>query len=292
MTGDPVAMTEILRSCEAGRISPAVAMMQLLIETEDAHIVSCFIREQPATHVRSALIGLLDAKRAGIARVAEMLRSDMDRPPENGTIEEGIAFCRRLFDWSVEQSEEASVALYSLGDPALLNAATDEIVTWLATSGLLGVGRDALDSGCGAGRLTRALAPRLRTVIGIDVSPRMVERAQSNCRDLSNVDVKVGSGRGLEGVSDASVDLVLAVDVFPYLVQSGIELAETHIHESARVLRTGGDFALLNFSYRGDVERDASDVARMAHGAGFDVRVRATRPFQTWDGLAFRLRKR
>ena len=36
----------------------------------------------------------------------------------------------------------------------------------------------ALDFGCGVGRLTRALAGRFTTVLGVDVSPRMVEQAR------------------------------------------------------------------------------------------------------------------
>ena len=35
----------------------------------------------------------------------------------------------------------------------------------------------ALDFGCGVGRLTRALAGRFTTALGVDVSPRMVEQA-------------------------------------------------------------------------------------------------------------------
>jgi SAM-dependent methyltransferase len=36
----------------------------------------------------------------------------------------------------------------------------------------------ALDFGCGVGRLTRALAGRYTTTLGIDVSPRMIEQAR------------------------------------------------------------------------------------------------------------------
>lgn len=37
----------------------------------------------------------------------------------------------------------------------------------------------ALDFGCGMGRLTRALADRFNNVTGVDVSPRMIELAQT-----------------------------------------------------------------------------------------------------------------
>jgi len=61
----------------------------------------------------------------------------MDSPDPAPSVEEGIAFCERLFDWSVQQSEEASVALYSLGNPELLERATREIVVQLELVGEL-----------------------------------------------------------------------------------------------------------------------------------------------------------
>ncbi len=283
-------MQAILAACDAREIGPAVALMQLLIETEDADAVARFVRDHaPLSRVGPELTRLLETKRAGIARVAEMLHSEMDRPPANATLEEGIEFCRRLFDWSVEQSEEASVALYSLGDPSLLEAATDEIVSWFAGEGLLGPTRDALDVGCGIGRLSSALAPHLRSVTGIDVSPRMIDRARRRCRGLANVRLAVVAGRDLADFAAASFDLLLAVDVFPYLVQSALALAGAHVREAARVLRPRGDLVILSFSYRDDRARDEEDIARLASDHGFHVRTSGTRPFATWDGPAFRL---
>jgi SAM-dependent methyltransferase len=287
---DEAAMQAILFACEAGEICPAVALMQLLIETEDADVVARFVRDEAAlARTGPELTHLLDTKRDGILRVASMLHGDMDRPPANATLEDGIEFCRRLFDWSVEQCEEASVALYSLGDSALLRAATDEIVSWLASAGLLGAGRDALDLGCGIGRLSSALAPHLRSVTGVDISPRMIERARRRCRGLSNVRLTLGSGRDLADFSAASFDWLLAVDVFPYLVQSALALAEMHIGEAARVLRPRGDLVILNFSYRNDPARDKRDIMQFASNHGFEIRALATRPFRTWDGSAFHL---
>src|SRR5438034_9687481 len=42
----------------------------------------------------------------------------------------------------------------------------------------------ALDFGCGLGRLTRALAGRFRRCVGGDVSPRMIVRARERNRDI------------------------------------------------------------------------------------------------------------
>jgi predicted TPR repeat methyltransferase len=288
---DEVALA-ILARVDRATLSPAVALMELLIETEDVAETATILRRYSATSPAAASVhALLEARRDGAGRVAAMLRADVDRPPVDGSIEDGIAFCRRLFDWSVKESEEASVALYSMGDAGLLAEATDEIVRWLEEEGVLHPRRFALDLGCGIGRMTEVLAPRLAGIIGIDVSSGMVERAQRRCAGLPNVCVRVADGRDLGEFADESIDLVLAVDVFPYLVQTGMSLAEKHVMESARVLRSGGDLVILQFSYRGDRGADVADLCRFAEANRLELLVSGATPFDLWDGLAFRLRR-
>lgn len=84
--------------------------------------------------------------------------------------------------------------------------------------------------------------------------------------------------------------LVFAVDTFPYLVQSGMPVVERHFAEARRVLRAGGDFLILNFSYRGDIAADRADVARLAAAHGFHLLVDGTSPLALWNGVAWRLR--
>src|SRR4029079_6968526 len=114
-----------------------------------------------------------------------MFRSNMDSPVPAPSVEEGIAFCERLFDWSVQQSEEASVALYSLGNPELLQRATDEIVSRLRGWGLITGNTDLLDIGCGIGRMLVALSPYVASATGIDVSAGMGRGAQRRCGGLT-----------------------------------------------------------------------------------------------------------
>lgn len=290
MTSAEESACAILARCDAGTISSAIALMELLIETEDASEVERLVRAQGAAFSSAqGVLRLLESKAEGAARVAAMLRSGMDRPPVNASAEEGIAFCRTLFDWSVTQSEEASVALYSLGDASILAAATREIVEWLANEGALGVDRDVLDVGCGIGRMEVALAPSVRSILGIDLSEEMLTRARLRCAGLSNVRLLSATGNDLSAFRVASFDLVLAVDVFPYLVQSALLLAETHVAEAARVLRPGGQLVILNFSYRGDGNQDVRDVTGFARSHGLEVAMAGTSPFTLWDGRAFRL---
>jgi ubiquinone/menaquinone biosynthesis C-methylase UbiE len=279
--------------------------MQLLIDTEDAAAVRATVDEitiRAAVLSRSGdsllrdrvdeLTQLMVENELGCERIADMLRSNMDSPEMAPTVEAGIAFCERLFDWSVQQSEEASVALYSLGNPTLLERATREIITLLEQWKVIGLDKTVLDLGCGIGRIAAELGPRTRDVHGIDVSREMINIALRRCEPFTNVHLLKSSGHDLREFIDESFDTVVAVDTFPYLNQSGIALVEAHFDEVERVLKPQGDLVIFNYSYRGDDHADASDVARMAKDYGFDVVVSGERPFSIWDGSAFHLRKR
>jgi ubiquinone/menaquinone biosynthesis C-methylase UbiE len=236
-----------------------------------------------------ALIDLLRRNRPGCERIARMLRSGVDSDQPAPSVEQGIAFCRHLFDWSVAQSSESSVALYSLGNAQILDAATAEIVEFMDARGLLGRARDVLDIGCGIGRFEVALAARVRSITGIDVSGGMITEARRRCQRLANVALETCSGRDLANFDDHSFDLVLAVDSFPYLVQSGMPLVERHFAEIARVLRPTGDLLILEFSYRNDLGRDRDDVRRLAAAHSMHVLAAGTQPFSLWDGVIFHL---
>jgi SAM-dependent methyltransferase len=189
---------------------------------------------------------------------------------------------RALFDRLADEAPEAGVALYSLGDPGLLEAATQELVdvveTWRPVAG-----RDVLDFGCGMGRASRELARRGARVTGLDVSPGMIADAQ---RRGSDVRYLVGNGRDLPALADQSFDLVLAADSFPYLVASGLLAA--HLAEFVRVLRPGGGLIVFNWSYRRDAALDAAEAAA---APGFQLRRAGERPFAIWDATGFLLER-
>ena len=104
-----------------------------------------------------------------------------------------------MFDAAVQQSPEASVAAYSLGDPDILATATSEIVDWLSAERLLQVRDDVLDLGCGIGRIAGAIAPRVRSVLGLDVSPGMIAEATQRYGDVGNLRFAVTSGEESRG---------------------------------------------------------------------------------------------
>ena len=192
---------------------------------------------------------------------------------------------RALFDRLAVQAPEAGVALYTLGDPALLQAATCELVEvverWHALSG-----RAVLDFGCGIGRVAREMAARGARVTGLDISEAMIAEARRRGGDVRYL---VGDGRGLEALADQTFDLVLAADSFPYLVAAS--LVDEHMAEFARVLRRDGALIVFNWSYRCDLAVDAAEARRLAKAHGFRLVRCAEQPFAIWDAAGFMLSK-
>jgi SAM-dependent methyltransferase len=299
--GCPARLRPVLLGCANGELPPNVALMQLLMMTETeaeaasalALALHCLERLDSAAgaarRLREAL-RLLKAHPQAFAIVKAVL-SEADHTVEGSSPEQGLALWAAAFDRAARASPEGAVALYALGDPGLLRAATAEVVERMRAWGLLGRDRAVLDIGCGIGRFAEALGPEVRSVVGIDISAEMVAAAKARCRSLANVRLLHVDGRDLSLFADGSFDLVLAADSFPYLVQAGMALAERYVMDVARVLRPGGNSLILNFSYRGDLNRDRADLARLAERAGLAVVREGTRDFTLWDATAFHLRR-
>jgi SAM-dependent methyltransferase len=287
------ACAAILARCARAEISPEIAAMELLIAAESLAVVIAAARahESLGAPIRE-ILRLLDAHAAGAEKVASMVRGDVGGPPRDASVEESVAFSRRLFDRSVSQSEEASVALYSLGSAEVLAAATREIVEQLEAFGVLDPARAALDLGCGIGRMEIALAPLLRRIHGVDVSPRMIEAAQRRCAGIRNVQISLSSGLDLAAFGAGAFDLVLAVDSFPYVVQAGAALVRAHFREVRRVLDRGGDFVILNFAYGQSAAEERAGVRAFAGESGLEVVIDGEAPFQLWNARAFVMKKR
>jgi SAM-dependent methyltransferase len=193
------------------------------------------------------------------------------------------------FDQAAAISPAASVQLSSLGDEEKLSAATAEIASWLEQQGFLGRDKTILDIGCGIGRFESALHQRVKRIVGIDISARMLDIARRRCAGLGNVEFRRTSGLDLGEFVAGGFDGVLAVDCFPYLVLAGV--ADRHFSEIARLLRPGGLAAILNYSYRMSPAVDSFDVRHLAHVCAMDVVVDGELPFRRWDGTAFLVRR-
>ena len=291
----PERFRSALRQLASGDAPANLALMWMLTEARAPEEAGQVLAEATARAVGEAAERLRSARTVlarqpdawatvrGVLAVAEHAGGAPDRDP--------VAHWASVFDRLAAVQPEAGVALYALGSPDLLSAATDEVVARLDAWGLVGPDRHVLEIGCGIGRFVRALAARVATVTGLDVSAAMIAEARRRCADLANVRLETSSGRDLAAIQDGTLDLVLAADVFPYLVLAGGDLPERHVAEAARVLRPGGAIAVLNYSYRGDPERDRAEVAVAFSQSGFALERAGTREFAMWDAVAFVARK-
>ncbi len=104
--------------------------------------------------------------------------------------------------------------------------------------GLCAERRNALDFGCGVGRLTAPLAKRFDRAIGVDVSATMLDNARRLHRSLANCHFQLNDADDLAQFADASFDVVLSLFVLQHLESTA--LIETFLGEMARVLAPGG----------------------------------------------------
>lgn len=142
-------------------------------------------------------------------------------------------------------------------DPAAFWASgVDNLERTLALFGdRIGPDDRVLEIGCGAGRITRALAERARWVVGLDVSVEMLRRARAALADLTNVELVLGDGRGLAGLRDDAFDVVYSFLVFQHVPDPAVVCA--YVRDMGRVLRPGG-WALFQVSEAPEVHRPES----------------------------------
>jgi FkbM family methyltransferase len=95
----------------------------------------------------------------------------------------------------------------------------------------------ALDFGCGAGRLSRALARHFDKVVALDVSPSMLDTARALNRDVGNIEFRENASPRLDCIADASVDLVYSNMTLQHIPAA---LAAGYVDEFFRVLAPGG----------------------------------------------------
>ena len=119
-----------------------------------------------------------------------------------------------------------------------------------------------LEIGCGAGRLTRALATLFGEVHAVDVSGEMVARAQAALADKPHAHIYQNNGCDLAVVPPREFDFAYSNIVFQHIPSR--EVIESYVSEVYRLLRSG---ALFKFQVQGYPAE--------------------TRPDDTWNGVSF-----
>jgi ubiquinone/menaquinone biosynthesis C-methylase UbiE len=137
-----------------------------------------------------------------------------------------------------------------------------------------------LEIGCGAGRVTRALARRFGAVHAVDVSGEMIVLATEALKETPNAHVYQNNGMDLTAVPGGDFDFAFSTIVFQHIPSR--EVIENYVREVHRLLRPG---ALFKFQVQGDptLQIDSDDTwlgvpfseeqaKDMAERCGFELR--------------------
>jgi len=152
------------------------------------------------------------------------------------------AYVQVLFDQYAPRFESALVGDLGYRGPALLFKAALSVRSAAKKPAHF---RRAIDLGCGTGLVASAFAGNVDRFVGIDLSPRMIEksRATSFYAELEVADML----RGLRGKPETSADLILAADAMVYVADLAAVLSE-----AKRVLAAGGLFAFTAETHAGE----------------------------------------
>ena len=140
--------------------------------------------------------------------------------------------------WAILTAPDKKGNRWSIDE--FLQTGRDEIaalIAYLDERGLTGARRHALDFGCGAGRLTHALAAYFERVTGLDIAPSMIDIARRLHAGLPGVDFRVNASDKLDSIDSASIDLVYTRLVLQHMAPRYIR---GYLAEFVRVLRPGG----------------------------------------------------
>jgi SAM-dependent methyltransferase len=103
-----------------------------------------------------------------------------------------------------------------------------------------------LEIGCGAGRITRALAKLFGEVHAVDISGEMIARAREALRNCPNAHVYQNNGLDLTPIPAEPFDFAFSLYVFQHI--PSYPIIESYIAEVGRLLRPG---ALFKFQVQG-----------------------------------------
>jgi SAM-dependent methyltransferase len=120
-----------------------------------------------------------------------------------------------------------------------------------------------VEIGCGAGRLTRALAGIFGEVHAVDISPEMIRLAEQNLQAFPNVRLHVNNGADLSALPSASFHFAFSFLVFQHIPDAAI--IESYVREVHRLLVPGG---LFKFQVEGGPVPERASAGTW-HGVSF-----------------------
>ena len=137
-----------------------------------------------------------------------------------------------------------------------------------------------LEIGCGAGRVTRALAQVFGQVYGVDISGEMVRQARAALADLRHVHIVQNNGKDLSALGNVRFDFAFSSIVFQHIPSRAV--IESYVRDVHRLLHPG---RLFKFQVQGGSATNTSpddtwlgaplseqDARDMALHCGFEMR--------------------
>jgi SAM-dependent methyltransferase len=141
--------------------------------------------------------------------------------------------------WAVLSAEDKRGRGWSLDE--FMGSGHTEIAALMERALVLGRPRErgsALDFGCGAGRVTRALADYFQTSVGVDISPKMIEYARQLHLDIQGCKFIASAERDLSFFGADQFDLVYSRLVLQHIPSPRGILR--YVEDFVRVLAPGG----------------------------------------------------
>ena len=220
LKGDWVAAADLLE--QATELAPRFASAWFTLGEIRARLGQ---RAEAVAAFRTALTADPDDRHGARLRLMLLAAEPLSSMPS--------AYVRTLFDQYAAKFESALVDDLGYRGPALLFKA---VLASRAAARKPALFRRAIDLGCGTGLVAKAFANGVDHFIGIDLSPRMIERARATglYAQLELADMI----DGLRGKPDGSAELVLAADALVYLPD-----LTPLLREARRVLVSDGLFA-------------------------------------------------
>jgi ubiquinone/menaquinone biosynthesis C-methylase UbiE len=149
-------------------------------------------------------------------------------------------------------SFERQVGLFT-GDDSVFARHAVSLLAWVEP---LEPGMIVLDVACGAAHVAEQVAPRVRQVVGIDLTPALLALGAERLRDagVRNVLLQEGDAAALPFV-DGSFDLVLCRAALHHFARPEVQVAEM-----ARVCRSDGRVVISDMVVTSADVRDAFDA--------------------------------
>jgi arsenite methyltransferase len=172
---------------------------------------------------------------------------------------------------------EPSVSTYYSEDVAGLKEAYENLDGHMAEADLglgcglptehagLALGQTVVDLGSGAGNdvfIARSVVGETGRVIGVDMTPEMIDKARANAerRGFKNVEFRLGDIESLP-VDDAAADVVVSNCVLNLVPDKRLAFAEIF-----RVLKPGGRFCVSDIVIQGELPAKLRGVAELYVG--------------------------